>query len=134
VTDAGVPYGDPLTVPFWEAARRHELTMPRCVECGRFEWYPRGFCLACGGGVAWERLTGRGRIYSQTTVRVAVTPELEPPYVVAIVELDEGPRMLTTLDASDGTTAIGDPVTIAWRDRDPEPPLPVFRPDRPTSD
>lgn len=129
MTDGGEPYGDALTRPFWEAARRHELAMPRCVACGRIEWYPRPFCLWCGGELAWERLTGRGHIYSQTTVRIPVVAELEPPYIVAIVELAEGPRMLTTIAADEGSTAIGDPVRIEWRDRDGEPPLPVFRPE-----
>ena len=127
MTDAQPAYGDPLTRPFWEAAERHELAMPRCVDCARVEWYPRPFCLSCGGRLAWERLSGIGRIYSVTTVHVEVVPGLQPPYVVAIVELDEGPRMLTTIQDGTSDTAIGDRVVVAWQNREDAPPLPVFR-------
>ena len=59
-----------------------------------------------------------------TTVHLRVDPALEPPYVVAVVELDEGPRLATNLVG--GRAPIGDRVRLAWRDRDGAPPLPVF--------
>lgn len=128
MTDALPPFGDALTGPFWDGARHGELRMPRCTSCGRIEWYPRPFCLACNGELAWVPLSGRGQVHSQTVVRVPVLPGLEPPYVVAIIELEEGPRFLAAVEGPVGATAIGDRVEIAWRSRDPEPPLPVFRP------
>lgn len=63
-------------------------------------------------------------IHSMTIVRVPVTPELAPPYAVALVELEEGPRLLTNL-VGDGL-AIGDRVSVEWRERGELPPLPVF--------
>jgi uncharacterized OB-fold protein len=74
----------------------------------------------------WVPASGRATVYSMTTVRVKAAPGFEPPYVVAIVELDEGPRMLTNIER--GSTSIGGRVRLAWRDRAPDPPLPVFEP------
>jgi uncharacterized OB-fold protein len=120
-------YGDALTQPFWAGAEAGELRLPFCVRCGRAEWYPRPFCLACGGDLRWRRASGRGRVYSLTVVRVPVLPDLEPPYVVGLLDLDEGPRFLAAIEASPGEVAIGDPVEVAWRTRVGLPPLAVVR-------
>jgi uncharacterized OB-fold protein len=118
-------YGDPLTAPFWEAAARKELVVQRCTRCGSHQLYPRPFCLACNATtLEWVKATGAGTVYTRTIVRVPVTPELVPPYAAAIVELDEGPRMTTTL--TDIAIAIGDRVQVAWREREGLPPFPVF--------
>jgi uncharacterized OB-fold protein len=120
-----LPYGDPLSRPFWEAAREHRLILQRCVACGRYQFYPRPFCLACPAGeLEWAEVPGLGTVYSITTVRMNVLPELEPPYQVAIVELDEGPRMLGGI--VDGEARIGDRVEIRWWERKNLPPLPMF--------
>ena len=60
-----------------------------------------------------------------TTVRIPVLPERTPPYQVAIVELEEGPRILSSIDG--GSVAIGDRVEVVWQDREEAPPLPCFR-------
>jgi uncharacterized OB-fold protein len=126
VTERSDAFEDPTTVPFWEAAARHELVIQRCRACGTHQFYPRPFCVSCGDiGVEWLAVKGSGTIYSLTTVRMQVVPELTPPYIVAIVELDEGPRLLTNLVGDGGR--IGDRVTLEWRDRASAPPLPVFR-------
>lgn len=120
-------YGDALTAPFWEAAVRGELAIQRCGVCGAHQFYPRPFCLACDSTeLMWVTAAGTGTVYSMTTVRMQVSPELAPPYVVAIVQLDEGPRVMTNI--VDGVCGIGDRVQVAWRDRVDAPPLPVFRP------
>lgn len=121
-------YGDPLTRPFWDGAEQGEFRLPFCSQCGRAEWYPRPFCLACGGELRWQRATGSGTVQSLTVVRVSVLPNLEPPYVVGLVDLDEGPRFLAALEATPGEVAIGDRVDVAWRMRTGLPPLVVFRP------
>jgi uncharacterized OB-fold protein len=126
VTEPASPYGDPLTAPFWEAATRRTLVVQRCRSCGHHQFYPRPFCLSCESpDVVWVETVGIGTIYSMTTVHMQVSPEFEPPYVVAIVQLDEGPRLLTTIVG--GRARIGERVRVAWRDRDGAPPLPVFR-------
>ena len=126
MTEPVPAYGDPLTVPFWEAAARRDLVVQRCQACGHHQFYPRPFCLACeSADVTWVRTVGTGTIYSMTTVHMQIAPEFEPPYVVAIVQLDEGPRLLTNVVG--GRSRIGDRVRITWRDREGLPPLPVFR-------
>jgi uncharacterized OB-fold protein len=120
-------FGDPLSRPFWEAAGRRELVIQRCRACGQHQFYPRPFCLQCfRDELEWVRARGTGTIYSQTTVRAQIAPGFTPPYVAAIVELDEGPRLATNIVG--GTPNIGDRVRVTWRERDGQPPLPVFEP------
>ena len=117
-------YGDALTEPFWEAARESRLIVQRCASCGRHQFYPRPFCLGCGAAeLKWVDATGTATIYSITTVRMKVLPELDPPYDIALVELDEGPRFLGRVTTPGA--AIGDRVRVTW-ETDGEQPLIVF--------
>jgi uncharacterized OB-fold protein len=101
------------------------LTVQRCMACGSHQFYPRPFCLSCEAGeLEWVDVAGHGTIYSLTTVRMQVREDLPPPYLLALVDLDEGPRLLTNIEAE--TARIGDRVTVAWRWREGLPPLPVF--------
>ena len=120
-------YGDPMTIPFWEAAEQHRLLIQHCPECDSYQFYPRPFCIACGAGnVEWVETKGEATIYSMTTVRVQIAPVFNPPYIVAVVELDEGPRMLTNIEG--GSPEIGDRVKLAWHQRDDAPPVPIWMP------
>lgn len=117
---------DPTTEPFWQACMERRLTVQRCTVCGSHQFYPRPFCLSCeASGLEWVDAKGSGTIYSITTVRMPVSKDLAPPYLLALVDLDEGPRLLTNVEAE--SAGIGDRVTVAWRRRDGLPPLPVFR-------
>lgn len=119
------PYGDPTTQPFWEAAYEHRLVLQQCQLCVSRQLYPRPFCLACGADqLRWVDTDGTGVVYSQTTVRVPLSPHLPPPYQVALVQLDDGPRL--TANIVDGVAVIGDAVQVSWINRDQAPPLPVF--------
>jgi uncharacterized OB-fold protein len=121
-------YGDPLSAPFWEAAVRHELIVQRCAACGAHQFYPRPFCLVCqSDDISWVPVAGAGTVYAQTTVHIQISPEFDPPYTAALIDLDEGPRLLTNIVA--GETRIGDRVRVARREREGAPPLPVFSPD-----
>jgi uncharacterized protein len=116
---------DPTTAPFWEAAERGELRVQRCGRCGHHQFYPRPFCLQCDAeGLDWVTVAGRGRIYSKTVVRVPLVTGFEPPYVVAIVELNEGPYLMGNVDSVD--CKIGDEVVLRWQQRDHKYPVPVF--------
>ena len=121
-------YGDALTRPFWEAARQHKLLIQYCPDSDRCQFYPRPFDLATGfGNVEWVEAKGTGVVHSMTTVHLKVSNLLEPPYVVALVELDEGVRMTTNIIG--GECEIGDRVELTWFERDDGlPPLPMFRP------
>ncbi|GAB5468076.1 MAG: hypothetical protein Kilf2KO_11060 [Rhodospirillales bacterium] len=118
---------DPTTEAYWAACAERRLTVQRCGACGAHQHYPRPFCLACDSDdLTLVAAGGRGRIYALTTLRLPVVPELPPPYLLALVDLEEGPRLLTNI--AEGPAAIGDPVVLQWRDRaDGLPPLPVFR-------
>ena len=119
---------DPTTEPFWQACAARRLTVQRCASCGASQLYPRPFCLACEGrDLGWAEAKGTGTIYSLTTVRLPVVDDLKPPYLLALVDLDEGPRLLTNIVSE--SAAIGDRVSLDWRERDGLPPLPVFRTD-----
>ncbi len=116
---------DPISVPFWEAATRHQLLIQRCRDCGSHQFYPRLFCLAClGENVEWVPASGTGTIYALTTVRIKVASDLIPPYEVALVTLDEGPRFLARLEGMQHR--IGDRVHVVWQDRLDAPPLPLL--------
>ena len=118
-------YGDALSAPFWQAAREHKLLLQQCGNCSHFQFYPRPYCLECqSDDVSWVEASGKGTVYSQTTVHVQVSPDFNPPYTVVLVELEEGPRLLGHV--SEGEPAIGDQVTIDWNEREDKPPLPVF--------
>jgi uncharacterized OB-fold protein len=125
----GAPFGDPLSAPFWEAAARRELVVQRCRRCETRQFFARPFCLACDAtDLDWVAVAGLGTIYSMTTVRRQASADYPVPYINALVDLDEGPRVLTTIVG--GLCAIGDRVRVMWKDRPSMPPLPVFTPIR----
>jgi uncharacterized OB-fold protein len=129
----GETYGDALSREYWQAAREGRLLVQRCSACGHHQFYPRPLCLECEAlDPEWVEATGVGSVYSITTVHIHVTPDLDPPYLVALVQLEEGPRLLTRLVDDDGSplaggVAIGARVTVTWHSRGEDPPLPVFQ-------
>ncbi len=128
-----LPTPTPETRPFWEAAKRHELVLPRCRQCGPFFFYPRATCPRClSSDLEWQVVSGRGTLHTFTIVhRGPRNFPLPSPYVMAIVELDEGPRMMTNLvgvTPDPETLEIGMPVEVTWADVTPEVTLPHFRP------
>jgi uncharacterized OB-fold protein len=111
------PQPGPDDAPFWEAAAAGRLVLPRCRACDRFIWYPRTFCPDChGGDVEWAEASGNGTVYSFTVSYRGPGPWSErAPYVIAYVELDEGPRVMTNIVGADPETVrIGDRVTAVF--------------------
>ncbi len=95
-----LPIVDGDSAPFWAAAREGRLAIPRCEDCGRYHFYPRVLCPHCHSDrVAFHDVSGEGCIYSFTVHHRAAGPAFESdlPYVVALVDLDEGVRMLTNI-------------------------------------
>lgn len=85
-----------MTAPWWDAVARDLLTRPQCDRCGRSFFTPQFACPYCGStDWTFEASAGLGTVYSHTIVRRPPVPELEAPYVLAIVDLDEGWHMLT---------------------------------------
>ncbi len=133
-------YTKPLPTPtrtsveFWKAAKRHELCLQRCQDCSHYVVYPRSLCPQClGTNLKWEKVSSRGTVYSYTIVRRAGTPGFEEdvPYVFAIVELDEGPRMSTNIVGIEPEkVAIDMKVAVFFDDVTPEITLVKFKPIR----
>lgn len=93
-----VPRPTPLSAPFWEGTRTGELRLQQCDDCGAWRWTPQILCTNChSAAYAWKATSGRGKVYSFTTVHRPPTPAFAAPYVIAVVELDEGPLMLTQI-------------------------------------
>lgn len=117
--------------PFWEAAAQGRLVLPRCRSCGTVIWYPRAFCPQChtSSGVEWIAASGRGTVYSFTVSHRGMGPYAQhAPYVVAYVELEEGPRVLTNIVGADlEALRIGDPVEVVFQPAG-DAKVPRFRP------
>ena len=134
-----LPLPTPESRPFWDAARRHVLELPRCRSCGQYHYYPRATCPHClSADLEWRGVSGRGRLHTFTIVhRGSKGFPIPTPYVMAVVELDEGPRMMTNLvglPADPAQIRIGMPVEVTFEDRAPEVSLPQFRPRRTASE
>jgi uncharacterized OB-fold protein len=125
-----LPKPTPTSRPFWEAARRHELSLQRCAACKAYIYYPRERCPHCfSDRLAWERVSGRGKVYSYTVVRRASSRSFaDQPYVLAIVELDEGPRMTSNIVAVPESVKVGMPVVVQFDNVTPEHTLVKFKP------
>ncbi|KPM54113.1 hypothetical protein ACG83_18985 [Frankia sp. R43] len=119
------------TAPWWEAARRGELLVRRCGGCGRAHLYPRPFCPTCWSeDVSWEQAAGTATLYTWSQVHANDLPPFRDrvPYLAAIVDLDEGPRMETTIvGVTEADLTIGMRLKVDFSDVG-EVTLPVFRP------
>jgi uncharacterized OB-fold protein len=122
-----VPEIDEFTRPYWEAAAAGRLLVRRCGSCGRAHHYPREFCPHCWSeDVGWEEASGRATLYTWSTVHRNDLPPVgdRTPYVAAVVDLAEGPRMMTELVGCAGEDAAADmPLLVTFREGKP-----VFRP------
>jgi len=136
VARADVPVIDAASAPYWEAARQGRLLIAECAACGKVHHYPRPFCPFCWSeDVHPVAGSGTGTLYTYSTVYVNdLAPFKERlPYVAAIVELAEGPRLMTTIEgAGPDELRVGMSVTAVFRpvdDADPDSPfLTVFIP------
>ena len=126
------PANEEHTRPFWDATKRHELVMPRCNTCAELYFYPREACPNClSSDLAWEPVSGKGRIYSYTVVHQPVHPGFrdEAPYVYAMIQLDEGPRMVSNLvECPLDEVKVDMPVTAVFDDVTTEVTLVKFKP------
>jgi uncharacterized OB-fold protein len=127
-----LPEVTPLTAPFWEAARRHELVMQRCRQCSKFRFPPEPACFWCGSREAiWEAVSGHATLYSWTVAHPPLLPYFaeRAPWPVAVVELDEGPRMITNIvGVPIEAYAVGLRLRAEFDDIDATVTLVVFRP------
>jgi uncharacterized protein len=126
------PQRSPETDPFWDATAEGRLVLAHCDKCGLVIWYPKTLCSSCGSlAVSWVEASGQGTIYSYTVVhRGAGRYRDAVPYVVAYVELAEGPRVLTNIVGCEPDEVhIGQEVKLAFSDTGEGSALYRFEPD-----
>ena len=120
------------TRPFWEGCRRGDLLIQRCDRCGEYQHYPRGICASCWtSDISWVRASGKGTVWTFTVTYQNRTAGFadEVPYVLALVELEEGVRMFTNLvQCSPGDVKIGMPVEVTFVRANDRISIPYFRP------
>ena len=124
-----LPDPDVHTAAFWEACRREVLEVAACDECEHLFLPPAPCCPRCWSPRLGRReLSGAGRVFSFAVYRRTYHPALPAPYVVALIELDEGPRLLSNVvDCAPEEVFIGMPVTVRF-DEVGDTTLPLFRP------
>ncbi len=129
-----LPYVHEETRPFWEGTKRHELYLQKCLDCGKFRFYPRSICPHCFSyNTEWTKVSGKGKIYSFTVAHRAGSPSFraDVPYSIAIIELEEGVRMMSNIvECRNEDLSIDMPVEVVFDDVTPEITLPKFRPRR----
>lgn len=127
-----LPVADPGTQPFWDGVAQGHLLIRRCRDCSRAHFYPRGFCPRCwSDSVEWEQASGLATLYTWSVVRVNDLPPFDQrvPYVAALVDLAEGPRLMTNVvDCPVLDLCAGLELELACRAIPDGPVLPFFRP------
>ncbi len=100
VTDKPLPRVTPKTRPFWDALKAHRIDIQRCEDCHAWVFFPRLHCPKCfSKNLTWTTVSGDGELLTYTLSRVPTLPELadEVPQMLAVVKLDEGVHVNTTL-------------------------------------
>lgn len=120
------------TSPFWEGCRRGELLIQLCSDCDQYQWYPRGICSSCfAGKVNWVEASGKGTVWTFTVTRQNRSPGFaeDCPYILALVELEEGVKMFSNLINCDPSQVeIGMPVQVTFVEATNQITVPFFRP------
>ncbi|HEY1828412.1 MAG TPA: Zn-ribbon domain-containing OB-fold protein [Acidimicrobiales bacterium] len=126
--DLPTPEGD--TIEFWEAAKNERLLIKHCTSCGKFSYYPRPFCPHCWSEqVEWHEASGEGTLYTWSVIYNNDQPIFRDrvPYVAAIVDLAEGPRMVTNvIDCPFEELSIGMPLKVTYMPISDDYTIPVF--------
>lgn len=129
-----VPLPDDVTKEFWESARGHRLSIQRCASCQRFNHAPSRACPSCGSeDLGFTEVSGRGTLYSYTVISDPPGPGFRDlvPFVVAVVELAEQPRLLMVanlVDIDPAAVRIGLDVEVTFEDLGDGCVLPQFKP------
>jgi uncharacterized OB-fold protein len=132
MADKAVPVPTPETQPFWDGCAAGELRIQRCTACGKPYFYPRPVCPACGSrNVEWFTASGRATLYSYViNHRAAPGFAGDVPYAIAVVQLEEGPRMMSNivgLPATPEALVLDMPLQVTFETRG-DISLPQFQP------
>jgi uncharacterized OB-fold protein len=131
-SDLPVPVPSPETKPFWDAAREDRFVIPRCESCGH-TWFPPSLaCPSCGAEhPSWVAASGRGRVFSFVVYHRVYHRAFKSrvPYVVAVIELEEGPRMIANVvGVAPEKVRCDMPVTVVFEPRRDGIKVPQFVP------
>jgi uncharacterized protein len=125
------PKPTPETRHFWQGSQAGELRLQRCDACAHVYFPPRPFCPSCASRkVSVFRASGRGKLYSYI-IHHRAAPGFAPPYAIAVVELDEGPRMMSNIVDCPQTPealVLDMPLEVKFERLDDQITLPLFRP------
>ena len=126
-----LPSPDFETAPFWDGCKHGQFLLRHCNACGHDFHYPRPFCPRCwDDDVSWREASGRGTLYTYSIVHVNDLPPFgeRVPYVAAIVELEEGPRVMTNIEGVPFDELRAEmPVTVEYKAISDDVTIPVFR-------
>lgn len=128
---APAPRVNPESKRFWEATAEGRLLLRQCKDCETIIYYPRALCPECASfNTDWIEASGNGEIYSFTVNHRGDGPYKDSaPFVVAYVELDEGPRMMTNIvDTDPSSVEVGQRVRVVFHDTGEGSALPRFSP------
>lgn len=125
------PQPSELTQPFWDATRDRRYLVQWCRDCDAAIYYPRVACPAClGRDLEWREARGDGVVYSYNVMHKPGSPFMadKVPYVIALVDLPEGARVMTNIVGCDpAEVAVGCPVALDWEPLSDGRHLAVFR-------
>lgn len=129
ISKKAAPLPTPETQPFWDGCAAGELRLQRCTHCDRHYFPPRPFCPVClSSDVTVEAVSGRATLHSYV-INHRAAPGFEAPYAIAVVELDEGPRMMSSIVGVDQTPEalhLDMALEVTFEERG-DVALPVFR-------
>ena len=132
-----LPKPTPETKPYWDGAKAHKLMLPWCKSCGKAHFFPRNCCPHCFSfDLKWKQASGRGKLHTFVinVNKAARGFEQKLPYVIAVVELEEGPRMMSNLVMDEEPTPENVKIDmdheVVFDDVTAEITLPKFRPAR----
>ena len=129
-----LPEPDGDTKPFWNNCKEHKFTLQKCKECDHVRWPPSVICPQCHSRqIEWKEAEGSGKVYSYVVYHQPFHPAFKDdlPYVVAVVELKEGPHILTNITGCGHKEVKCDmTVELTWEDVTEEFSLPKFQPAR----
>jgi len=129
-----IPFPDNVTSTFWEATKDNKLLIQQCDDCGARQFFPQSYCRNClAENLGWIEATGRGKVYTYTIVNRPPTVRFQEdvPYVVALIELEEGVRMMSNVVGIDPEAVrIDMPVEVVFDEITPAISLPKFKPVR----
>jgi uncharacterized OB-fold protein len=131
-------YTGPLPSPteetqgFWDACRDEVFTLHRCAKCGAC-YFPASACTKCDNdpclaNMKWEKVSGKGKIFSFVVCRRMFHPSFPPPFVYGLIELDEGPLIPCGIDVDPEAAKNGMPVEVYFQTLNDEFKVPRFRP------